>query len=124
MGHMLHDFLNLTTAGALVLLVVLWSRVHRGRVWEAVAVALMAAVCLGHQMLFSMVAEDAFITYRYALNLASGHGPVFNIGERVEGYSCFLWMVLLALSHSISGVPLEEIGKYLEIGRASCRERV
>ncbi len=113
MGHMLHDFLNLTTAGALVLLVVLWSRVHRGRVWEAVAVALMAAVCLGHQMLFSMVAEDAFITYRYALNLASGHGPVFNIGERVEGYSCFLWMVLLALSHSISGVPLEEIGKYL-----------
>ena len=30
-------------------------------------------------------ADDAFISYRYALNLIEGHGLVFNAGERVEG---------------------------------------
>ena len=113
MGHSLHDILNLATAAALVLLVVLWPRVNRGRWWEVAALALVSAVFLGHQLLYSMVAEDAFITYRYAQHLAGGHGPVFNVGERVEGYSCFLWMVLLALGHSVSGLPLELVGKYL-----------
>jgi hypothetical protein len=28
--------------------------------------------------------DDVFITLRYAANLAAGHGPVYNIGERVE----------------------------------------
>lgn len=40
--------------------------------------------------------EDAYITYRFAKNLAEGNGPVFNAGDRVEGYSNFLWMVLIA----------------------------
>jgi len=41
--------------------------------------------------------DDAYITYRYAANWAAGLGPVYNPGEYVEGYSCFLWMALLAL---------------------------
>ena len=41
--------------------------------------------------------DDAFITYRYSENLWNGLGPVFNGGERpVEGYSNFLYMVLMA----------------------------
>lgn len=40
--------------------------------------------------------DDAFITFRYADNLVAGHGPVYNPGERVEGYTTFLWMVMLA----------------------------
>jgi hypothetical protein len=40
--------------------------------------------------------DDAYITLRYAKNLADGHGLVFNIGERVEGYTNFLWAVILA----------------------------
>jgi len=35
--------------------------------------------------------DDAFITYRYSRNLARGNGLVFNAGERVEGYTNFLW---------------------------------
>src|SRR5690242_17979411 len=38
---------------------------------------------------------DAFISMRYARNLALGHGPVFNPGERVEGYTNFLWTLIL-----------------------------
>jgi len=41
--------------------------------------------------------DDAFISFRYAENLAQGLGLVFNPGERVEGYSNFLWTVLLAI---------------------------
>ncbi|MFH1418548.1 MAG: hypothetical protein ABII12_09730 [Planctomycetota bacterium] len=38
--------------------------------------------------------DDAFISFRYARNLLDGHGLVFNPGERVEGYSNFLWVLL------------------------------
>ncbi|AOJ02730.1 MULTISPECIES: hypothetical protein [Burkholderia] len=51
--------------------------------------------------------DDAYITLRYSLNLALGHGPIFNIGERVEGYSNPVWMALLALTGKIGlSMPL------------------
>jgi len=40
--------------------------------------------------------DDAFITFRYSENLAQGLGPVYNAGDRVEGYTNFLWMFILA----------------------------
>jgi len=40
--------------------------------------------------------DDAYISYRYAQNLARGEGLVFNPGERVEGYSNLLYVLLLA----------------------------
>src|SRR3989442_3898513 len=39
--------------------------------------------------------DDAYISYRYAQNLARGHGLVFTPGERVEGYSNLLYVLLL-----------------------------
>jgi arabinofuranosyltransferase len=44
------------------------------------------------------VYDDSFISFRYARNLAQGHGPVFNPGERVEGYTNFLWTALMAMA--------------------------
>jgi arabinofuranosyltransferase len=43
------------------------------------------------------VAEDAFIGLRVVRNFLDGHGPVFNLGERVEVYSDPLWLGLEAL---------------------------
>ncbi len=40
--------------------------------------------------------DDAWITFRYSRQWALGHGPYFNPGEHVEGYSNFLLMLLLA----------------------------
>lgn len=40
--------------------------------------------------------DDAFITFRYAENFVEGKGIVYNEGEYVEGYTCFLWLILLA----------------------------
>lgn len=43
-----------------------------------------------------LLLDDAFTSFRYARNLVRGLGLVFNPGERVEGYTNFLWTVLLA----------------------------
>ncbi len=40
--------------------------------------------------------DDAFITFRYSRNLIEGRGLFFNPGERVEGYTNFLWLLVLA----------------------------
>ena len=52
----------------------------------------------------TQINDDAYITFRYSLFLAAGHGPYYNIGEHVEGYTNFLLMVLLAGIIKITGV--------------------
>ena len=47
--------------------------------------------------------DDAMISMRYAHNLAEGHGLVWNAGgERVEGFSNPLWVLVMALAHMIT----------------------
>jgi arabinofuranosyltransferase len=67
----------------------------RGRaVWLAAGVV---AVFLVHAVWLAGVAEDAFISFRFARNLVAGHGLVWNPGEApVEGYTNFLWVLLAA----------------------------
>jgi len=67
-------------------------------------VALIMLACgatYGIQTFFPYPCEDAYITYRFARNLSVGLGPVFNPGERVEGYSNFLWMAAIAVARSL-----------------------
>ena len=40
--------------------------------------------------------DDAFITFKYAQNLASGQGFVYNVGERIYGITSPLFALLLA----------------------------
>jgi arabinofuranosyltransferase len=42
--------------------------------------------------------DDAYISLTYARHLAQGNGLVWNPGERVEGYTDFLWVILLSLT--------------------------
>ena len=57
--------------------------------------------------------DDAFISFRYARNLIEGHGLVFNVGERVEGYSNFLWTIELAAIWRAMGIPPEDAAPWL-----------
>jgi arabinofuranosyltransferase len=41
--------------------------------------------------------DDIWISLRYADNLADGQGLTYNPGERIEGYSNFLWVLVLSL---------------------------
>ncbi len=53
--------------------------------------------------------DDAYISFRYAQNAIRGYGLFFNPGERVEGFTNFLWTTLM--------IPLE--GARVDVGRAS-----
>jgi arabinofuranosyltransferase len=55
--------------------------------------------CAAFQLYYFSVftVDDAYISFRYAENFARGHGLVFNPGEYVEGYTNFLWVILLGL---------------------------
>jgi hypothetical protein len=70
-------------------------------------ILVMLIITLIYQFLFlPWTNDDAFISFRYAENLAKGNGLVFNPGERVEGFSNFLWVMALALFNLIGFVPL------------------
>ena len=59
-------------------------------------VVLIAAVALARGWWLRFVQDDAFISFRYARHLAEGLGLVYNPGERVEGYTNFLWTLAMA----------------------------
>ncbi len=60
---------------------------------------------------FPRIVDDAFISLRFAENLANGQGAVYNVGERVEGYSGPSWMLLqsLGLALGAEGVTWTKI---------------
>ena len=52
-------------------------------------------ISLIYSYLLKWHGDDIFIGFRYIQNLLNGNGLVYNIGERVEGYTDFLWLMLL-----------------------------
>ena len=60
--------------------------------------------------------EDAYISMRYARNFGAGHGLTWNIDEHpVEGYTNFLWVVLLDIVWRISGMEPPDSANYLSL---------
>jgi len=57
---------------------------------------------LGVLVVLEFIKDDAYISFRYAHNLVTGKGLVFNSGEYLEGYTNFLWVLLMA--------PFEKLG--------------
>lgn len=74
----------------------------------------LAAVLLtvGLWLFWDFTVDDAYITFRYARHLAQGAGVVWEPGARVEGYTNFLWMLLLAGAARL-GLPLLSTAKVL-----------
>lgn len=68
--------------------------------------AAAAAALVAHSLVFNFVTDDAFISFVYSRNLADHGQLVFNLGEHpVEGYTNFLWTVLLAGFLKLGLVP-------------------
>ncbi len=80
-------------------------------VWVAVVVGLVISFWVVTPYV-SEIIDDAFISFRYARNLAEGRGLVFNEGERVEGYTNFLWVLIMAAGHK-GGVDLPWLSRAL-----------
>jgi hypothetical protein len=61
--------------------------------------------------------DDSYISFRYARNFARGLGLVYNEGERIEGYTNFLWTVLLGLGIKV-GIDPNVLAKIMGAGAA------
>ena len=72
----------------------------------------MAATAWYNYHIYPWMLDDAFIAFRYVDNFAAGHGFVYNIGERVEGYTSFLWVLLLGLGQ-MAGLETVLLSKIL-----------
>jgi hypothetical protein len=59
--------------------------------------------------------DDAFITYRYAINFASGHGLVYNVGERVMGTTAPLF-AFIAYLPTFLGLPIQKFFVFFNVG--------
>jgi arabinofuranosyltransferase len=75
--------------------------------WFVFIVVISIALALVHTFFFlNYITDDAFISFRYLDNFLSGNGLVYNIGERVWGFTNFLWIVMLAPWVGIGMDPL------------------
>ncbi len=72
------------------------SSLLRRLAFAAPLVAGAAVFTVAYRRLWSYLTDDVFISVRYAKHLVEGHGLVYNVGERVEGYTNFLWTLLVA----------------------------
>jgi len=55
------------------------------------------------------IQDDAFISFRYADNFVQGKGLVWNEGERVEGYTNFLWTIIVSLALVLKLDPIRYV---------------
>lgn len=72
-------------------------------VWSALVLIFVA----GTFVAWEFTVDDSYITFRYSKNLAEGLGLVWNSGstDPVEGYTNFLWMLLMVVPHAFSWPP-------------------
>jgi arabinofuranosyltransferase len=73
-----------------------------------ILLCVLAVGCAVWQMSYfsTFTVDDAYISFRYAENFAKGDGLVFNTGEYVEGYTNFLWVILLGILKEV-GVDVQ-----------------
>ena len=87
----------------------------RSRKFAQLAIWMLIAGAVVYGLLevirLSWVCDDAFISFRYARNLVNGLGLVFNAGEQVEGYTNFLWTIIMAggMLLKLDPVPLSMV---------------
>lgn len=77
-----------------------------------ILILLLGGLLAGELLLGLCVQEDAFISFRYAQNLVEGHGLVYNPGERVEGYTNFLWTLIVTAGMALQLDPVP-LSRYL-----------
>ena len=78
------------------------------RLTDAIVLACLLLCAVGLYLATNDVSDvdDAYISYRYAANLAQGNGAVYNPGERVYGSTTLAWVGWLALWSRLTGVSV------------------
>lgn len=90
----------------------------RGRTQALLMFALLLALFAAQfVLLYGRGEEDAYISYRYASNLARHGELVYNLGERVEGISNLSWTAALAALYC-ADIPIRFAGWLLGVSSA------
>ena len=97
----------LLACGAAMALAAVWLHWRYGQGWS-------------HRSAHAWGSDDAYITYRYAVNLLQGWGPVFNPGEAVEGYSNPLYLIVVTALMAAVG-PEQVYAASVALDRKSTR---
>ncbi len=84
-------------------------RAHGATAARILAVVLPLAVLAVAAWQYRWMSDDGFINLRVVRNIADGHGPVFNAGERVEASTSPLWIWTLWLADVVIPLRLEWI---------------
>jgi hypothetical protein len=82
-----------------------WAALSLPRLPWALLFSLCAVVSVAEYDAYRMewnVSDDAMTSMQYAKNLARGNGLVFNVGERVDGYTNFLWVLFMTPLYAFS----------------------
>jgi arabinofuranosyltransferase len=61
------------------------------------------------------IIDDGFIYLRSVHQVTAAHGPVFNIGERVESFTGPLWLAVLSVGDLLTPIRLEWLAVFLGI---------
>ena len=84
--------------------------------FELIVMLLLGAIALACAWIYRDYAQDdAFITYRYAANLANGFGFVYNRGEPLLGTSTPLYAIILAVLARVSGLEVRVVGHLVSV---------
>jgi arabinofuranosyltransferase len=73
--------------------------------WRLIAIAAALAILLAVFLRTAWVSDDAYITFRVVDQFLHGHGPRWNLAERVQPYSHPLWFLLLSLVTAVVREP-------------------
>jgi len=77
-------------------------RLERLPAWTRSATLFAIATCaVWHATRYDFICDDAFIALRYAKHLIEHHELSYNLGERVEGFTSPLWVLLTAALGSL-----------------------
>ena len=90
------------------------------KIFTAVLLAALIGIFLNNIIAIRFIQDDVYTSFRYVKNFINGNGLVFNPGERVEGYTNFLWVVILSLPMYVGKMfsvdfKIEEIAQTLSI---------
>ncbi|MEZ5690629.1 MAG: hypothetical protein R3D71_03060 [Rickettsiales bacterium] len=64
-------------------------------VWITVFLSTLLIIAIFYSN-WNIYKDDSYISLRYVKNLLDGNGMTWNAGERIEGYTNFLWIILTA----------------------------
>ncbi len=78
---------------------------HKKSLFIAISiVAVIISIIYSYKL--KWLGDDIFIAFRYVQNILDGNGFVYNKGEHVEGYTHFLWLIMVSFLAWLKFSPL------------------